>query len=142
MMALLLLPLKCETSLIYHIRNSDTLLMLKNEQQVKRNHILIFLIQKRIGTVLHFAMSWKLLGRGWCDGEAGIFRPVLAQPRPDTGQLSGVAGYSIDLPFCSPVPPSPFLHHRHQCPPHSECARGEKNSDTGPGPGDHPAVML
>ena len=68
MMALLLLSLK---------------LMLENEQQVKRNHILIFLIQKRISTVLLFALCWKLLGRGWwCDGEAGIFRPVAVVPAP------------------------------------------------------------
>ena len=60
--------------------------MLENEQQVKRNYILIFLIQKRIRTVLLFALCWKLLGRGWCDGEAGIFRPVV----PGTGQTAAV----------------------------------------------------
>ena len=62
-MALLLLSLKCETSLIYHIRNSDTLLMLENEQQVKRNHILVFLIQKRISTV-HLYIELEAAGEG------------------------------------------------------------------------------
>ena len=62
--------------------------MLENEEQVKRNHILIFLIQKRIRTVFLFALWWKLLGRGWCDGEAGIFRPVPVVPGP--GQTAAV----------------------------------------------------
>ena len=54
--------------------------MLENEQQVKRNHIFIFSIQKRIRTVFLFTQCWKLLGRGWCDGEAGILRPVAVVP--------------------------------------------------------------